>query len=74
MRVCDICKSNNVNYNKTATIDDEGTVKELELCPHCYRELRHRENLHRHQAYKETVKAMHGDIPRKSHWWNWITW
>lgn len=74
MRVCDICKTNSVKYDTTAVIDDKGTVQRLELCPRCYLELGRREDLHRHQAYEETIKAINGDIPRKSHWWNRISW
>ena len=74
MRVCDICKSNNVKYRTIATISNEGTVKELELCGNCYDELGKRERLHRYQAYEETVKAINGEIPRKSHWWDMFSW
>ena len=73
MRVCDICKSNNVQYRTWATIKDNGAGKELELCRSCYDELQHREMLHRHQAYEETVKAITGEIPRKSRWWHCFT-
>ncbi len=74
MRVCDICKNNSVAYETYATIDKDGTRKELELCVKCYNELRERETQHRHLAYTETVQAMTGQIPRKSHWWDWFTW
>lgn len=74
MRICDICKSENVKYRTTATIAEKGTVKELELCDRCYNELNERERQHRYVAYQETVKAMNGEIPRKSHWWNIFGW
>ena len=74
MRVCDICKTKGVRFEKYATIDDEGTTKELELCGLCYRELRYREDRAKHQAYEETVKAITGEIPRKSHWWDMFSW
>lgn len=74
MRVCDICKTNKVDYNKIAVVEKDGTVKKLELCRHCYDELNHRENLYCHQAYEETVKAVNGEIPRKFHWWNKLSW
>lgn len=74
MRICDICKTNQAIYTDTATIDNNGTSQKLELCRKCYDELIHRENLHRHQAYKETVQAMTGQIPRKFHWWNRFSW
>ena len=74
MKICDICKSNNVIYNTTATIDNQGTVKRLELCRSCYNELNRREELHRHQAYEETIQAVGGEIPRKFHWWNIFSW
>lgn len=74
MRVCDICKTDNVKYRTTATVKDDGTVKELELCSRCYMELQERERNHRYTAYQETVKAVGGEIPRKSHWWNIFSW
>lgn len=74
MKICDICKSNNAGYDTYAVIKDDGTTKELELCGHCWRELRHRENLHRYQAYEETVKAVGGEIPHKFRWWYKFTW
>lgn len=74
MRVCDICKKDDVKYNTTAVVKDDGTVKKLELCERCYFELNHREADHRYAAYQETVKAVGGEIPRKSHWWNVFSW
>ena len=74
MRICDICRTNHASYNKSATIADDGTVKELELCGSCYKELRHRENLHSYQAYEETVKTVTGELPRKFRWWHAIDW
>ena len=70
MKVCDICKSEHADYNDIVTIDDKGNVKRVELCASCYRELSRREALHKHQAYIETVEAMTGKRPRKTHWWN----
>lgn len=70
MRVCDICKSENVNYKVHATIDDKGSMKKLELCPKCYLELEKREKQHKYLAYIETIKARNGEIPHKSHWWD----
>jgi hypothetical protein len=70
MQVCDICKSNKVNYDVVATVNDEGRVKRLELCCPCYTELTKRENEYRHLAYIETIKARNGEIPHKSHWWD----
>ena len=74
MRVCDICKTEPAICNKTATIRDDGYVKELELCRKCYNELDHREHLHKHQAYEETVKTTTGELPRKFRWWHLIEW
>lgn len=74
MKVCDFCKSTHVGFDERVVIDDEGTTKEVELCGHCYREFNHRENLHRHQAYEETVKAVGGEIPRKFRWWHIFNW
>lgn len=74
MRVCDICKINNATYDKHAVVKDDGTSKDLELCCRCYRELRHREELHRYKAYEETVKTATGELPLKSHWWNMFGW
>lgn len=71
MRVCDICKKDNVTREVSATIDENGNAKYIELCESCYRELKKREAQHRHAAYVETVKAMTGEIPRKAHWWDW---
>ena len=74
MKVCDICKTNAATYDKDATVKDDGTTKELELCGKCYQEFRHRETLHRYQAYEETVKTVTGELPRKSHWWDRFSW
>lgn len=74
MRICDICKKNNVIYNETAIVTESGSTKRLELCGHCYREFNRRRVLHEYQAYAETIKAMTGEIPRKAHWWNSIDW
>ena len=74
MRICDICKIKPASYAKYVTIDSDGTTKGFELCGRCYNELRHREEIHKHQAYLETVKAVNGDIPRRAHWWHWFTW
>lgn len=70
MRVCDICKTKEAKFDTTVTIDDGGTIKTIEVCCLCHRELTYRE----HQAYEETVKAITGEIPRKSHWWDMIDW
>lgn len=70
MNICDFCKSTNVNYNTYIITDDNGSGKKVELCPRCYHELQRREYAHKHQAYEETVKAVGGEIPRKSHWWH----
>lgn len=74
MRVCDICKTNDVSYDTYAVIDKDGTRRKLELCPKCYREFKERERQHEYLAYTETVQAMTGQIPRKAHWWNQISW
>lgn len=74
MRVCDICKTRGVKYRDYATIDNEGTVEELELCGLCYREFQHRVIRAKHHAYEETVKAMNGEIKMKSHWWDMFSW
>lgn len=72
MKICDICKRDNVNYDVRATINGHG--KDLELCCQCYNELQKREKEHLHLAYIETVKARNGEIPHKSHWWDMFTW
>lgn len=74
MRVCDICKTDSATYNKHAVVKDNGISEDLELCGRCYRELRHREELHRYQAYEETVKTVTGELPRKSRWWHMFGW
>ena len=74
MRVCDICKTKPAEFNTSVITDDQGCVKEVELCGLCYRELRYREDRARHQAYEETVKAMAGEIKIKSHWWDIFSW
>jgi hypothetical protein len=74
MRVCDICKADSVLSDMKAVVDNKGTTKRLELCDKCYRELRIRETAYSHKAYEETVKAMTGEIPRKFHWWNKLSW
>lgn len=73
MRVCDICKSENVWYKTWVTTNDDGSGETLELCHRCYDELQLREKLHKYQAYEETVKAIMGEIPRKSRWWHCFT-
>lgn len=70
MKVCDICKCEGVKFNDRATINDKGGTKWLELCGKCYKEFEHRERHHKYLAYVETVEAMTGKIPRKSHWWD----
>lgn len=74
MLICDICKNTKANFDVNVTIDDNGETKALELCGLCYREFRHREDCAKHQAYEETVKAVMGDIPRKSRWWHMFSW
>jgi hypothetical protein len=74
MRICDICKKNAAGYNVTITVSDCGNSEEAELCGPCYRELRHREELARYQAYLETVKTVTGELPRKSRWWHMFNW
>ena len=74
MRICDICKKDDVKYRTTATVKDDGTVKELELCTCCYMELQTRERSHSYTAYQETVKAINGEISRKFHWWDIFSW
>ena len=74
MTICDICKTNQAGFNVYVTIDDNGKTKPLELCGLCYTELQYRENRAKHQAYEETVKAMTGEIKRKSHWWDMFNW
>lgn len=74
MRVCDICKTKPASYNTNATTRDDGLVEKLELCRSCYNELRRREELHRHQAYEETVKTVTGELPRKFRWWHLFSW
>lgn len=74
MRICDICKTRNAKFDTTVTVDDEGTTKNIEVCHLCYRELNYRESRAKHQVYEETVKAMTGKTPRKSHWWDVFSW
>ena len=74
MRVCDICKKKNATHDTVVTIDDDGITKNIEVCGLCYRELKYREERAKHQAYEETVKAMTGEITRKSHWWDIFSW
>ena len=70
MTICDICKTREAGFNVYVTIDDNGTAQRSELCGLCWRELQYREDRAKHQAYEETVKAMTGEIKRKSHWWD----
>ena len=74
MTVCDICKTKKAGFDVYATVDNDGTTKPLELCGLCYREFRYRVDRAKHQAYKETVKAMAGEIKIKSHWWDMFSW
>jgi hypothetical protein len=74
MKVCDICRSDNVMYNAVAVVKENGEREKMELCPICYKELECRERQHKYLAYAETVQARTGKIPHKSHWWNWISW
>lgn len=70
MRVCDICKTEGVGYSDYATCSEKGNRKSLELCGKCYKELQIRTRYHEYLAYTETIEAMTGKIPRKSHWWD----
>jgi hypothetical protein len=72
MRICDICKSESVSYHSTATVDDKGHTKQLELCRRCYFELDRRKTMHLRKAYEEAVQAITGENPPKLHWWNMI--
>ena len=74
MTICDICKTKEAGFNVYATVNDFGKAEPLELCGLCYRELQHREYRAKHQAYEETIKAMTGEIKRKSHWWDIFRW
>lgn len=74
MKICDICKTRSPLYDDHAVINDNGETKEIELCPSCYNEFRARENQARYQAYQETIEAVTGKCPRKSHWWDMIGW
>jgi hypothetical protein len=74
MRVCDICKNRKASSTKKVTIDDMGHTDEIELCTICLREFVCRKTEAEHKAYVETVKAMTGEVPRKSHWWNMFDW
>ena len=70
MRVCDICKNEGVRFDNYTTINEKGNKKCLELCSKCYTELSTRTKHHEYLAYAETVEAMTGKAPRKSHWWD----
>lgn len=74
MRICDICEEKGAIYKTSSVINTKGNYKELELCGTCWRELQKRRDDYALQAYEETVRAMKGEIPRKSHWWNWFCW
>jgi protein-arginine kinase activator protein McsA len=74
MTVCDICKTKKANYDVTVTVDDDGRTESMELCGLCYREFRYRQDRAKHKAYEETVKAVNGEIKRKSHWWDMFCW
>ena len=74
MRICDICKSDKVNYSAFVDTDGFGDIKELEVCRKCHMELTNRERQHKYLAYIETIKARNGEIPHKSHWWDRFTW
>jgi protein-arginine kinase activator protein McsA len=74
MIVCDICKTRKATIDVKVTVDDNGAAEPLELCGLCWREFRYREDRAKHQAYEETVKAMTGELPRKSHWWDMFSW
>lgn len=74
MIVCDICKTRKATMIANVTVDDNGATEPLELCGLCWREFRYREDRAKHQAYEETVKAMIGELPRKSHWWDIFSW
>ena len=74
MTICDICKTKEAGFNVTVTVNDNGETQPLELCGLCWREFQYREDRAKHQAYEETVKAMTGEIKRKSHWWDMFSW
>lgn len=68
MRVCDICRSENVSYNTSVTIDEQGNTKKVELCHACWSKLYQNTNKHNYLAYKETVEEMTGKSPKKPSW------
>ena len=70
MKVCDICKNEGVRFDNYTTINEQGGRRCLELCCKCYAELRARTKQHEYLAYTETIEAMTGKAPRKSHWWD----
>ena len=72
MKICDICKTREASYDTYATLDADGYTKKIETCKSCFHELVKREREHKHLAYTETVEAMTGKRPRKSHWWDRI--
>lgn len=69
MRVCDICRGENVMYTTYAAIKEDGG-KQIELCYRCYNKLQYKEQHHQHLAYKETVKEITGEAPKKKPWYN----
>lgn len=69
MRICDICGKEGVSYNTSATIDEQGNTKKVELCYRCWHKLYDNENKHNYLAYKETVEEMTGKPPKKPSWW-----
>ena len=74
MRVCDICKTKEATYDTHAALDTSGFTQKIETCNLCFHELAKREREHQHLAYVETVEAMTGKRPRKSHWWDRVEW
>jgi len=74
MRICDICKTREAAYDTSVTLDDSGFTRKIETCKPCFHELSKRESEHQYLAYVETVEAMTGKRPPKSHWWDRIEW
>lgn len=72
MRVCDICKTNKATHDTHAALDASGFTQKIETCRFCFCELAKRESEHQYLAYVETVEAITGKRPRKSHWWDRI--
>ena len=65
MKVCDICKKPSL-YTTTAPTNQNGGVKQVDLCGRCYELFYKKQNQHKFLAYQETVEEVTGESTRET--------